>query len=317
MSTPTHNWFIAGALVFAPACDPAEEQAAQEGELAPRAYGCPAWRCGFNAADIQGHSLQELNLDGLANDDGAKIIGAIPPPLRFGYTLDVLGDELVFRRGSSVLRGSQILGGVILVKLPQGPSVPVIIAGHDEVPSWAEGEPPIAAYTLLYPEPEALFGLKSVCTESLLGVLISSATILGGERYDADAKTVAPDQPRWFNVACAGSAAAKMKLLGYGPQTSATTPEQRQATLKMITADYCGDGTSYTENGTEVDWANASGAVAPAWGAELGPLEALWTEHGALCLETPRIADTVTDCDLPTCESFDLDDAEWVTHAAF
>src|SRR5690606_27578518 len=104
--------------------------------------------------------------------------------------------------------------------------------------------------------------------------------ILGGERYDENLKMVLPDQPRWFTLACAGSAAAKMKLLGYGPQSSTTTPSQRQATVKMITADYCGDGQSYTQSGTEVHWANASGTVAPEPDAALGALEAVWTEDG-------------------------------------
>lgn len=314
-NTPTqaHTWCIAGALMLAPACDPGAEREADEPEISAR-YSCPTWRCGFNAAEVNGRSLQELNLDGVANDAGARIVGSIPPLLRLGYTLDVQDDELVFRNGSATIRGDQIIGAIILVQLPLGLPIPVTIAGYEQVPSWAEGQPPIAAYTLLYPEPLELLGVKNVCTGSLLDVLVSGATILGGERYDADTKTVLADQPRWFNIACAGSAAAKMKLLGYSPQSSSTTPAQRQATLKMVTADYCGGGESYTENGTEIHWANASGTVAPDATSSLGDLEAVWTEDGALCLEAPRLAGVTVDCALPSCAGLDLDDGEWVTH---
>src|SRR5690606_12345028 len=126
---------------------------------------------------------------------GAQIVGSIPPPLRLGYTLDVQGDELVFRSGSSVLRGQQIVGGTILVKLPGQLPLPVVIAGHQAVPSWAEGEPPIAAYTLLYTEPGDLLGSNSVCSGDALDGLVTGVTVLGGERYDESLKTVLPGQP--------------------------------------------------------------------------------------------------------------------------
>ncbi|MDQ2671079.1 MAG: ADYC domain-containing protein, partial [Gemmatimonadota bacterium] len=254
MHSQTLAYLTVAASLTAPGClDP---EVGLEQETAARRLSCPAWRCGFNAADVNGRSLQELNLDGLPGTTGARLIGFTPPLLRLGYVLDVQDDELVFRKGSSVLRGDQIVGAILLVQLPIGLPVPVTITRHEQVPSWAEGRPPISAYTLTYPEPLELLGLKNVCSGSLLDPLASVATVLGGERYDEGSKTVVPGQPRWFTIACAGSAAAKMKLLGYGPQTSTTTAAQRQATLKMITADYCGDGESYTENGTALHWAN-------------------------------------------------------------
>ena len=42
---------------------------------------CGRWRCGFNAAQVNGRSLQTLNLNGVANADGVKIVGFVPPPL--------------------------------------------------------------------------------------------------------------------------------------------------------------------------------------------------------------------------------------------
>jgi hypothetical protein len=56
-----------------------------------------------------------------------------------GYTLAVEDDELVFRNGASVLRGAQLVGAIILVQLSGGVPVPVTIANHHAVPSWAAG----------------------------------------------------------------------------------------------------------------------------------------------------------------------------------
>jgi len=312
MGNSTRALCAIAATIFLPACLDAETE--PEPEVAARGYSCPAWRCGFNAAEVNGRSLRELNLDGLPGSDGVRIVGSVPPPLRLGFVLDVQGDELVFRKGSTVLRGHQIVGGIILVQLPGGLPVPVTILSHEKVSSWAEGRPAISAYRLVYPELFELLGVRNVCSGGLLDPVASLATVLGGERYDEASKTVLAGQPRWFTLACAGSAAAKMKLLGYGPQSSATTPAQRQATLKMITADYCGDGESHTENGTALYWANQDGSVAPPGGAALGEVEAVWTEHGALCLEATRLAGVAVGCALPACSALALDDGEWVTH---
>jgi hypothetical protein len=305
---------LALIMAFGSACTVDEDDPIEDREYYKYNPTCPAWRCGFNAAEVNGRSLAELNLDGVANADGMRIVGFVPPLLYLGYTLGFEGDELVARKGASVLRRGQLVGAQILVQGPLGLPLPVIISNWELVPSWAADRPPIVAYTLVYLEPAALLGVKNVCSGSLLDPLASVATVLGGERYDEATKTVLPDQTRWMTIACAGSAAAKMKLLGYGPQSSATTVARRQATLKMITADYCGDGVSYTANGTEIQWANTDGSVAPASGEPLGAVEAVWTEDGALCLEATRIPDTVPACTLPSCADLAVDDGEWVTH---
>jgi hypothetical protein len=56
--------------------------------------------------------------------------------------------------------------------------------------------------------------------------------------------------------------------------------------LKMFTADVCGDGTSFTVHGQPLLWADANhlmGFAKPA-----ASLEAVWTDKGAVCLDTPR-----------------------------
>jgi hypothetical protein len=146
----------------------------------------------------------------------------LPPPLVLlgGYTLGVENDELVAKKGSQRLKKGQLVGSIILVQVELGLVLPVTILGYESVPSWADGGAPIAAYTLVYPEVASLLGVKNVCGGSLLEPLVSAATVLGGETYDDATKTVNANQTGWFTLACAGSAAAKMKLMGYAPQTN-------------------------------------------------------------------------------------------------
>lgn len=295
------------------------------GDISPRVDdACGRWRCGLNAAEVNGRSLQELHVGGLANADGVKIVGFVAPPaaLLGGYSLAVEGDELVAKRPGSKLKRQQLVGATILVQVQIGLVVPVTIAGVELVDSWATGGEPIVAYTLVTLELGSLLGPKNVCSGSLLDPLASVATVLGGETYDGDSKTVNAGMTGWFTIACAGSAAAKLKLLGYGPQTKApgastpASPAARQATLKMITADYCGEGESYTENGTPVVWRNHAGTVDSSNYHVPGAIEAVWTADGALCLGATRIVDAAVDCDLPTCEGLSAADGEWITHVA-
>lgn len=319
MYEKTYHWILAGTVALAAGCDEGEPAGAGDDDIALRPYACPTWKCGFNSAEVNGRSIRELNLDGAPNSQGMRIVGFVAPLGLLGnYSLAVENDALVARNPSGqTLKGPQLVGATILVQAPGllALPVPISVLGYQEIDSWAAGAPKVPTYALLYPDLAALLGLRNVCSGDLLDTLASAATVLGGETYDLDDKTVNAGRSRWLTIACAGSAAAKMRLLGYGPQSSATTPAQRQATLKMVTADYCGGGDSYTQNGTEVHWANASGTVAPEPG-QLGDVEAVWTEDGALCLGAPRIAGTVADCSLPSCAGLAVGDGEWVTYAA-
>ena len=285
-------------------------------------YSCPAWQCGFNSAEVNGRAIRELNLDGAANSAGVKIVGfSAPAGLLGNYQLGVENDELVATKtGAPTLKGAALIGATILVKEPGLLSlpIPITIAGYDAIDAWATGAPQVATYALIYPDLGSLTGSRNVCNGDLTELLATAATVLGGETYDLTTKTVNAGMSRWFTIACAGSAAAKMRLLNYGPHSDfdgaghPSTVAQRQATLKMITADYCGTGTSYTANGTPLQWENAEGTVVPS--GTPGDPEAVWTSSGALCLDTTRLASPSVACTRPSCSSFSLDDGEWATY---
>jgi hypothetical protein len=310
---------VLGALAAANGgCDPDIDDITHRDYYEPT---CPTWRCGFNSAEVNGRAIKELNLDGLANAAGVKIVGFTAPLGLLGYTLAVEHDELVARKPSApTLRGPALIGATILVKEPGplSPPLPISVVAYDEIDSWADDGQPVPTYALLYPDVAALTGTRNVCNGDLTDVLATAAVVLGGETYDNTTKTVNAGMDRWFTIGCAGSAAAKLRLLNYGPQSDLdghgqpATVAQRQAALKMITADYCGSGVSHTQNGTPLQWEDAAGTV--SLDGPQGALEAVWTSKGALCVDTTRIPDAQLACSRPSCGELSLDDGAWASY---
>ena len=112
------------------------------------------------------------------------------------------------------------------------------------------------------------------------------------------------DDPGVFTFACRRYALAKCVEAGYAPWdepdlwidgslVSVPLRPQHQACTRMMRADYCGDGTSYTVDGTPVNFYDDLGLRTDAlpW-----DFEAEWDEDGALCASTARIARALPEC---------------------
>lgn len=74
---------------------------------------------------------------------------------------------------------------------------------------------------------------------------LDEAIVFETDRFDAASKTMDPvGDPRWFNIGCAGHTLAKMHLtrntIASGAAAHGVSANDRQATLKMLVADYCG-----------------------------------------------------------------------------
>ena len=242
---------------------------------------------GANAVPpASGRAFHELNLNGLSNQVGLSIVGI----QRRGtsYSLDISGASVVARPKDSrlpVLSGGDLLGLQLQLKDDIGARSVIEIAAVSSTTYWAGPPDAVPTYTLVYtsaahPDPQPL------CTANG-----NDAIIFAGDRYDAEHKTVTATGEAtagWFNIACSGTALAKLHLTRHteASQIVKTTAIERQAMLKMFTADVCGDGTSFTVHGQPLLWADANhltGFDQPA-----ATLEAVWTERGAVCLDTPR-----------------------------
>jgi hypothetical protein len=177
--------------------------------------------------------------------------------------------------------------------------------------------------------PNGCTGYQALCADKPHGDdSAMPAVVFEGDRYWPANLTVTDsdtDTPgTWFNVACAGSLPSKMHLTrrtfagAQDPGNLIPVPplDERQAFVNMWSADYCGDGMSFTATGHPIRIRDLANSMRVDYQVgfnddDVGPIEAVWGPSGALCLTVPRLArlDTVrSHCaalkpahDLPSC----------------
>lgn len=289
-----------------------------DGEVSLRPGSGWCTQCGIvygNAATINGADLSDIHLD-TASTAGIKLrVGSSNRGLPFRLDIEpgtdrfighILGndDELPITRAGFV-------GAKVALEMPGGVFIDLEFTDyHEGIVSWADGGAAITAYRARYLGPQQVY--QSLCPATHPDN--QWFTLIPDEIY---APEVTP-APRSVTIACVGEAVAKMKLMDFHPQgRRGASPADRQATLRMITADYCGTGESFTVTGTPVAWRDDQDRIKPPYGEEV--MEALWDEDGAICLDTPRVVarDSVT-CPIPACggdEAF-RDGAVWRTMVA-
>jgi hypothetical protein len=90
-----------------------------------------------------------------------------------------------------------------------------------------------------------------------------------------------------FLLACTAGAIGKCIRFGYKPWKVGPHGERlwdyHQACTRMIRADYCGDGHSWTHNGTEIDLYDHIG-INRRRPDETMSFEAAWGGQGAVCV---------------------------------
>lgn len=118
-----------------------------------------------------------------------------------------------------------------------------------------------------------------------------------------------------INLACLSGAVGKAATWGY--KSYELGVQKFIGAVRMIRADYCGDGDSWTKPGTEID-------LQDTWNIHkfyepTNKTEALWNHKGALCLTVPRREEfKATDvlCGgkvLPDCADDTLGTVPWAT----
>lgn len=131
------------------------------------------------------------------------------------------------------------------------------------------------------------------------GGLSGAAVIFKGDAYD-DATYAVHDTANdraddRFNIACLGTAISKLHLLRHTAASGPRTVAQRQTLLRLLTADYCGTGHPFTVDGLPIhlEFSSSRGEAPTAMSryrtASGDPVDALWDEHGAACLSSPRL----------------------------
>ena len=295
----------------------------QVGSVQQAVLTCDEFMCGTNSPQIAELGFWELNLPsehgpGLANNVGLRLVGFVQGGKL--YLPAVSGGKLTATRTSNVppytitLSGNALIGGYFYLT-DDTRAFAINVSEVGTVDSWAQpagGGPTITleSYKLDWTElvNNTPGRFQNVCKNppirepsdllSMVGAYSFHTLLFEGDRIDAAHKLDTGIDTSWFNLGCAGSALAKMALTGHTEAAASagklvTTLGERQAMLKMLTADYCGDGTPFTVAGQPLNWADDHGTMKLAALLVQPPqplvLEARWTEHGAACLEQPRV----------------------------
>lgn len=274
---------------------------------------CPAWICGSNDPEVNIFGVgdvayHELNVNGVPNDEGFSLLGLKSGPTM--YKAVVINGHLRGKKpGFADIFGAGLVGTTLVVKYNKAGVVKIVNYSIDDVGTTSlypagpgAGETP--TYTLSYTVQGQMMNPTPMCSDptSLVGEYDTlwqdpfTVVLFEGDRWWEGSKTYRGYDTDWFNIGCAGHVLSKLDLTYHSSVTSGASPgkttsvNQRQAMLKMYSADYCGDGTSFTVSGTELGWKNA---YAPYYYAIAGlTLEARWNATGPQCLEEPRLTGT-------------------------
>jgi ADYC domain len=103
-------------------------------------------------------------------------------------------------------------------------------------------------------------------------------------------------EPGVFELACTSGALGKCIRFGYRPWAFAKGMELREvynACIRMVRADYCGNGTATTKDGQVIDIYDDLGIQSHENHAAMD-FEAGWTEEGAACVRHVRVKENVS-----------------------
>lgn len=287
---------------------------ATEPDVAP-ASKCSTLICGANSPVIDHYDFHELNLDHAPNAAGFAVLGVTREGVF--YDLNVRGGAIQATGPGVIIEGGELTGARIWLERG-GQQYGIVIAGvgqtfdvvrpYEPIETYAFDWSAVVAHPLpqgvvagtpvesptmdrvsqaLCPNPPDWQGIDFEWDEST-AMHPYDVLVFEGDRIDDATRTVAhaPDD-RWFNLGCARDTLAKLRL---SRNTLHTVESQDwrhvQATLKMLSADYCGTGRSFTVTGEPLVW---HGRVGMEYWAAPKDLEARWTEYGASCLDAPRL----------------------------
>lgn len=278
---------------------------------------CGGEQCGDNSPVVESVHVRELrfhelNLNGFPNPQGLSIDAPGGVAKIFhgdtAYDLHVHDGRIIGVRGATKLSGQALVGATIPISSDKVRfhitirgvrGVSYAVGAIDSVDAYvleATGEDGSVASLCDDPELAQLVTSQggessAYATQELLGMHLSETLVFEGDRVDAVAMTTSRDDAvddSWINLGCASHTLAKMLLTRNTFHSQRPQPrrwEQRQATLKMLVADYCGGGIPFTVAGQKLVWqGDLVDYVRPA-----SELEARWNENGATCLHVPRL----------------------------
>ena len=229
---------------------------------------------------LNGTSLNGTGLNGTGLN-GAELDGVSPN----GASLNGAGLNGISLNGSTLASttypGQYLVGSQWKGKLSDGASVSLRIDATGVL------LPPNEDVRVYYVSYATNGGWAPLCGTSVEGNSVAVIALSGVWSYQQGVPGGGGFTPSSSKMtfACRGKAIAKCVELGYKPWLSipgeqAGYPEHLVACTRMLRADYCGDGRSWTVNGTLI---NIYDQVGIQEDAEPWKIEAEWSSTGARC----------------------------------
>ena len=218
---------------------------------------------------------------------GPPAAAAPAPPAVQAVAVEGTAFRLTLADGR-VLRQEELPGTVLALGDDAGPSHRLRIDAVERDPRDPEGE--VVLYVLSRQDP-ATGAWRELCAPDpdgrRLGFPLAGAVTSDGRHVET---------PGHFRVTCTAGAEGKCVRLGYKPWRrlpgGGSLAPHHQACVRLLRADYCGDGIGHTRDGTPVDIFDRVGIQAAALAPGMG-FEAAWGPEGAVCVRRTRLPDVL------------------------
>lgn len=245
----------------------------------------------LNSAYLEDRFVTELSLDDV-----------VVPDRWSGETttrdLDLVGTRFMYP-------SHKIVGAVFTATLDDGSTLPVRIDAAKA--RWKRKDPDVIHYYATY---ETDTGRQPLCGVDENGDPVGAIPLLGAWDYTEGTETGGAkiDDSRIFTLACEGFVLDKCVDAGYKPWVSlnvcygwgwwrqcadVSLAGLHQSCTRMMRADYCGDGISYTEDDIYVALYDGFGI---RYDSEPWNIEAEWDEDGAICAKQYRVDGMEPSC---------------------
>jgi hypothetical protein len=238
----------------------------------------------LNGRKLNGQSLNGVSLNGVSLN-GRKLNGESLNGVRLS------GSQLVgVTDGWSLVAGTQFVGASFVGVLSDGSTLPLRI---DDVSNGTGSTSDVWFYDVSYQSDD---GWLPLCDNDSNGAPIAAIPLAGTWDYSEGTRTGGSwtSSSTTFTFACRLNALAKCVEMGYKPWATVNRTSLRdhhQACTRMIRADYCGNGLSWTLDGRMINLYDSLGIQTDT---DRWTFEAEWKSDGARCLSLPRVVDLRT-----------------------
>ncbi len=237
---------------------------------------------------LQGRSLQGRSLQGRSLQGTQPAVAIVQQLLVKGVSVSdvrLQGTTLVGTLNGKTLSGGDFIGATVMQEDVDGSLFAATITNVQPDPQDPSCE--VLLYTLTATDP-ATGKSEDLCEPDPWGQRY--ATPVYGS-WDSTGAHI-PSTSR-FVFACTSGVIAKCIRWGYRPWKSVngrSLADYHQACTRMARADYCGDGTSHTEDGTLIDMYDDLKIQKKSPLELRSPLvfDAAWTPRGARCIAKDR-----------------------------